>query len=175
MAIKVKRPVIMKVEKLEVGDKFNLKIDGKKTPFTVVSTGDVESVAYCDILLDKVTRENNDAEVDEALKKVAAAASKKFKDRLVSVDLPHADELFGKKYRGDGSYDECERLEWFSDRHNIQCVDREGFAGWYWCKELYGESSSSAHFADANGYIGLAAYNIASDARYVRPRLTLIS
>ena len=175
MAIKVKRPVIMKVEKLEVGDKFNLKIDGKKTPFTIVSTGDVESVAYCDILLDEVTRENNDAEVDEALKKVAAAASKKFKDRLVSVDLPHSDELFGMKCRGDGSYDECERLEWFNDRHNIQCMDREGFTGWYWCKELYDERGSSARFASADGFDGLAGCTIASDAIYVRPRLTLIS
>ena len=175
MAIKVKRPVIMKVEKLEVGDKFNLKIDGKKTPFTVVSTGDVESVAYCDILLDEVTRENNDAEVDKALKKVAAAASKKFKDRLVSVDLPHADELFGMKYRGDGSYDECERFEWFNDRHNIQCMDREGLTGWYWCKELYDERGSSAIFAVAYGYGGNASCNNASRAVYVRPRLTLIS
>ena len=183
--MKVIRPVKMKVDRLEIGDRF--KIPTKrygKIPCTVVGLDeDGNAIAYSDILVDKAKREGETEEDESCNKEMQAifnrifeGTTEKWRHRIIQVGHPTLREMYGMKVGDDGFEKSKGKLKWFKDCHNRQCTDKTSEYFWYWLDEPYRtKDTSSTRFCVARGYLGIAYYYSASYAIYVRPRFLILN
>ena len=180
--MKIKREVTMSVDRLEVDDKFKIKIGGKK--YAAVAIRQDKDGMLCvlkDCLCRHAMNDTNTtecgyekSEMRQFLRITGNMISAKWKKRMIPNEagdllwLLSTQEVFGM----DEKWNDCDgQIEWMKDRRNrIAYIPGEDNSAFWWLRDVV----SGTNFALV-GHYGLAGYADAGDSHGVRPAFKILN